>query len=81
MISAGLTPWQAVICVFIAHLLGAIAIVFNSRMASVYHVGYPTMQVRLLACCHSISFADEKLQRVSFGMWGSWLPVLIRCGE
>lgn len=63
MISAGLKPYQAVICVFIAHLLGAIAIVVNSRLASVYHVGYPSMQ------------------RASWGMWGSYFPILLRCSE
>ncbi|KIY70353.1 putative allantoin permease [Cylindrobasidium torrendii FP15055 ss-10] len=58
MISAGLTPGQAVA---FAHLLGSIAIVLNSHFAAAYHVGYPVMQ------------------RVAFGMWGSFVPVLLRC--
>ncbi|ORY35919.1 uracil permease [Naematelia encephala] len=62
MVSAGLTAWQAVICVFIAHLLGALAIVFNSRFGATYHIGYPVFQ------------------RMSFGVFGSLFPVLLRCG-
>ncbi|BGP20404.1 hypothetical protein JCM10213_004632 [Rhodosporidiobolus nylandii] len=60
MISAGLSPGQAVVCVFVAHLLGAIVIVVNSRGGATYHIGYPTYQ------------------RISFGPWGSFLPILLR---
>ncbi|GAA5858467.1 hypothetical protein JCM8547_007319 [Rhodosporidiobolus lusitaniae] len=60
MISAGLSPGQAVVCVFIAHLLGAIVIVVNSRGGATYHIGYPVYQ------------------RISFGPWGSFMPVLLR---
>ncbi|BGP43809.1 hypothetical protein JCM10450v2_008007 [Rhodotorula kratochvilovae] len=60
MISAGLTAGQAVVCVFIAHLLGAIVIVVNSRGGAAYHIGYPVYQ------------------RISFGMFGSFMPVLLR---
>ncbi|GFZ48344.1 hypothetical protein JCM24511_06092 [Saitozyma sp. JCM 24511] len=62
MIASGLTAWQAIICVFIAHLLGAIAIVVNSRFGATYHIGYPVFQ------------------RISFGVYGSLFPVLLRSG-
>ncbi|GAA5919752.1 hypothetical protein JCM6882_003755, partial [Rhodosporidiobolus microsporus] len=61
MIKAGLTPGQAIACVFIAHLFGAIMIVFNSRFGAVYHMGFPVYA------------------RISFGLWGSFFPVLLRC--
>ncbi|GAA5891948.1 hypothetical protein JCM6882_007417 [Rhodosporidiobolus microsporus] len=60
MIAKGLTPGQAVVCVFVAHLMGAIVIVINSRGGAVYHIGYPVYQ------------------RISFGPWGSFMPVLLR---
>ncbi|WVQ81069.1 hypothetical protein IAT38_003191 [Cryptococcus sp. DSM 104549] len=61
MIASGLTAWQAIICVFIAHFLGALAIVANSRFGATYHIGYPVFQ------------------RMSFGVYGSLFPVLLRC--
>ncbi|KAL1306806.1 hypothetical protein AAFC00_005463 [Neodothiora populina] len=44
MIAIGLNWWQAIICVFIAHLLGAIGMVMHSRSAAVYHFGFPVSQ-------------------------------------
>ena len=41
MLAAGLKWWQAIIVVFIAHLLGGIGIALNSRAAATYHVGFP----------------------------------------
>ncbi|GAA6023358.1 hypothetical protein JCM10207_005757 [Rhodosporidiobolus poonsookiae] len=61
MIKAGLTPAQAVVCIFLAHLFGAVMIVFNSRFGAVYHMGFPVYA------------------RISFGMWGSFFAVLLRC--
>ncbi|KAK8869511.1 hypothetical protein IAR55_000076 [Kwoniella newhampshirensis] len=62
MIASGLTAWQSIICVFVAHLLGALAIVANSRFGATYHIGYPVFQ------------------RMSFGVYGSLFPILLRCG-
>ncbi|KAI9739697.1 MAG: hypothetical protein M1834_006416 [Cirrosporium novae-zelandiae] len=41
MIALGLTWWQAIICVFISHTLGAIGIAFHSRLGAKYHFGFP----------------------------------------
>lgn len=60
MIAAGLTAGQAVGVVFVAHMLGSIVIVINSRGGATYHVGYSVYQ------------------RASFGMFGSFIPILIR---
>ncbi|KAL8292389.1 hypothetical protein RQP46_001001 [Phenoliferia psychrophenolica] len=61
MVAGGLTAGEAIICVFIAHLLGGITIVINSRFGAVYHIGYPVYQ------------------RMSFGPFGSFFPILVRC--
>lgn len=44
LIAIGLTWWQAIICVFIAHTLGAIGMAMHSRSAAVYHFGFPVSQ-------------------------------------
>lgn len=41
MIGIGLNWWQAIIAIFLSQLISSIAMFFNSRGASVYHVGYP----------------------------------------
>ncbi|QIW98081.1 hypothetical protein AMS68_003599 [Peltaster fructicola] len=33
--------WQAILTIFISQLISSIAMFFNSRCASVYHIGYP----------------------------------------
>ncbi|TVY81524.1 putative permease, partial [Lachnellula suecica] len=41
LIAVGLNSWQAIICVFISHLLGATGMAMHSRSAAVYHFGFP----------------------------------------
>ncbi|ERT02397.1 uracil transporter [Sporothrix schenckii 1099-18] len=41
LISVGLKPWQAVICLFVGYLFGGIGVVLHSRVAAVYHIGFP----------------------------------------
>ncbi|KAF2863383.1 putative allantoin permease [Piedraia hortae CBS 480.64] len=41
MIGIGLNWWQSILTIFISQLVSSIAMLFNSRCASVYHVGYP----------------------------------------
>jgi NCS1 family nucleobase:cation symporter-1 len=41
LITTGLTTWQAVICIWLGYLFGAIGVVLHSRSASVYHFGFP----------------------------------------
>ncbi|KAF4123664.1 permease [Geosmithia morbida] len=41
LVTLGMTWWQAVLCIFISHLLGAIGMVMHSRSSSVYHFGFP----------------------------------------
>jgi NCS1 family nucleobase:cation symporter-1 len=41
LITTGLQPWQAVICIFFGYFFGAVGVVLHSRSASVYHFGFP----------------------------------------
>jgi len=41
LIGIGLNYWQAIIAIFLSQFISSIAMFFNSRCASVYHVGYP----------------------------------------
>ncbi|KAI1343130.1 allantoin permease [Xylariaceae sp. FL0016] len=41
LVSLGMTSWQAIICIFVSHLLGAIGMVLHSRSSATYHFGFP----------------------------------------
>ncbi|KAE8360939.1 permease for cytosine/purines, uracil, thiamine, allantoin-domain-containing protein [Aspergillus caelatus] len=41
MIGIGLSWWQSIVVIFVSQLICSIAMAFNSRAASVYHIGYP----------------------------------------
>lgn len=41
LVALGMTSWQAVICIFISHFLGAVGMVMHSRSSAVYHFGFP----------------------------------------
>lgn len=43
MIGIGLNAWQAIVVIFVSQLISSIAMFFNSRAASVYHIGYPVV--------------------------------------
>jgi NCS1 family nucleobase:cation symporter-1 len=43
MIGLGLNWWQAILTIFLSQFISSIAMFFNSRCASVYHVGYPVV--------------------------------------
>lgn len=41
MVGIGLRWWQAILTIFLSQFISSIAMLFNSRCASVYHIGYP----------------------------------------
>ncbi|KAI0482709.1 permease for cytosine/purines, uracil, thiamine, allantoin-domain-containing protein [Xylariaceae sp. FL0804] len=41
LVSLGLTWWQAIICIFLSHFLGAVGMVMHSRSSATYHFGFP----------------------------------------
>lgn len=43
MVGLGLNWWQSILVIFASQLISSIAMFFNSRCASVYHIGYPVV--------------------------------------
>lgn len=43
MTGIGLNWWQSIIVIFVSQLISSIAMFFNSRCASAYHIGYPVV--------------------------------------
>lgn len=43
LIGVGLKWYQAIIAIFIAQLIGALASALNSRCAEMYHLGFPVV--------------------------------------
>ena len=43
MIGIGLNWWQAILTIFLSQTISSIAMFFNSRCASIYHIGYPVV--------------------------------------
>ena len=43
MVGIGLSWWQAILTIFLSQFISSIAMFFNSRCASVYHIGYPVV--------------------------------------
>jgi NCS1 family nucleobase:cation symporter-1 len=41
LITTGLKTWQAVICIFLGYFFGAVGVVLHSRVATMYHFGFP----------------------------------------
>jgi NCS1 family nucleobase:cation symporter-1 len=41
MVGIGLNWWQSILVIFASQFISSVAMFFNSRCASVYHVGYP----------------------------------------
>ncbi|KAK6077882.1 allantoin transport [Seiridium cupressi] len=41
LVSLGMTWWQAIICIFVSHFLGAVGMVMHSRSSATYHFGFP----------------------------------------
>ena len=43
MVGIGLNWWESILVIFASQLISSIAMFFNSRCASVYHIGYPVV--------------------------------------
>lgn len=43
MIGIGLNWWQAILVIFLSQVISSVAMLANSRCASVYHIGYPVV--------------------------------------
>lgn len=43
MVGIGLNWWQSILVIFASQFISSVAMFFNSRCASVYHIGYPVV--------------------------------------
>ena len=43
MVGIGLSWWQAIVVIFIAQAIASLAKAFNSRVGTMYHIGYPAV--------------------------------------
>ncbi|KAH8821310.1 uracil permease-like protein [Xylogone sp. PMI_703] len=43
MVGIGLNWWQSIIVIFVSQFISSVAMYFNSRCASAYHIGYPVV--------------------------------------
>lgn len=85
MVGLGLNWWEAIIVIFVSQLISSIAMFFNSRCASVYHIGYPVVArstfgmwgsfyvVAARACLAIIWYGIQLYQGSSF------ISVMLRC--
>ncbi|KAI6085446.1 uracil permease-like protein [Hypoxylon rubiginosum] len=60
MIGIGLSWWQAIIVIFISQLISAVAMIFNTRAASVYHIGYPAVSRAVFGMYGSYYFVGAR---------------------
>ncbi|KAF2111189.1 permease for cytosine/purines, uracil, thiamine, allantoin-domain-containing protein [Lophiotrema nucula] len=85
MVAMGLNSWQSIICVFISHLLGAIAIAWHSRIGSKWHFGFP-VESRVMWGMYG-SFFPIIIRLLVGQIWtsvlmmqgGYFLSILFRC--
>lgn len=43
VVGIGLNWWESILVIFASQLISSVAMFFNSRCASVYHIGYPVV--------------------------------------
>jgi NCS1 family nucleobase:cation symporter-1 len=53
MVGIGLNWWESIIVIFVSQLISSIAMFFNSRCASVYHIGYPVVARSVFGSKHT----------------------------
>ncbi|KAH0290790.1 allantoin, partial [Aureobasidium melanogenum] len=70
LIGIGLNYWQAILAIFISQFISSIAMLFNSRCASVYHIGYPIVARSVFGMWGSYYFVGARaiLAVVWFGV-------------
>ncbi|KAF2679127.1 uracil permease-like protein [Lentithecium fluviatile CBS 122367] len=85
MVAMGLNSWQSIICVFVSHLLGAIAISWHSLIGAKWHFGFP-VESRVVWGMYG-SFFPIIIRLLVGQIWtsvlmmqgGYFLSILLRC--
>lgn len=85
MVGIGLSWWEAIVVIFVSQVISSVAMFFNSRCASAYHIGYPVVArsvfgmwgsfyvVAARACLAIIWYGVQLYQGSSF------VSVMLRC--
>ena len=60
MIGIGLNWWQAIVVIFVSQLISSIVMTFNSRVATVYHLGYPAVSRSVFGMTGSFYFVGAR---------------------
>ncbi|KAF7944085.1 hypothetical protein EAE96_010495 [Botrytis aclada] len=85
MVGIGLNWWQAIIVIFVSQLISSVAMYFNSRCASVYHIGYPVVARSVFGMYGSYYFVGARaaLAIIWYGVQlfsgASFMSNILRC--
>lgn len=85
MVGIGLNWWQAIIVIFVSQSISSIAMYFNSRCASVYHIGYPVVARSVFGMYGSYYFVGARaaLAIIWYGVQlfsgASFMSNILRC--
>lgn len=85
MVGIGLNWWQSILVIFASQLISSIAMFFNSRCASVYHIGYPVVARSVFGMWGSYYFVGARavLAIVWYGVQlysgASFMANILRC--
>lgn len=85
MVGLGLNWWEAIIVIFVSQFISSIAMFFNSRCASAYHIGYPVVARSVFGMWGSfyVVAARACLAIIWYGVQlfsgSSFVSVMLRC--
>ncbi|KAI1849768.1 hypothetical protein JX266_004717 [Neoarthrinium moseri] len=60
MVGIGLSWWQAIVVIFVSQTIASVAMAFNSRAASKYHLGYPAISRAVFGMYGSYYFVGAR---------------------
>lgn len=85
MVGLGLNWWESIIVIFVSQVISSIAMFFNSRCASAYHIGYPVVARSVFGMWGSfyVVAARACLAIIWYGVQlysgSSFVSVMLRC--
>lgn len=85
MVGLGLNWWEAIIVIFVSQSISSVAMFFNSRCASAYHIGYPVVARSVFGMWGSfyVVAARACLAVIWYGVQlysgSSFVAVMLRC--
>ncbi|ROV99851.1 hypothetical protein VSDG_03116 [Cytospora chrysosperma] len=85
MVGIGLSWWESIIVIFVSQVISSVAMFFNSRCASAYHIGYPVVARSVFGMWGSfyVVAARACLAIIWYGVQlysgSSFVSVMLRC--